>query len=1004
MLKAELSDMNKKVTTTQKLFVGNSRNEHHPVLLYAEESDVRQFFALLTLSAQQPDELEPFITDELCAWMRMWLRPDVLGKLTEDDEKNAVKDLDGYFDEMLKREQGNSKPYLDEQFVAQFYDRFRSKIIELHPELNDTNQIYINRVLFHHTDESQSVQASIVDATLKSEVDSSLRTWAAFDCDTSEYEFEMYEALTNRVYEKMTDSQFAADLNVKLSNFRCLILTADPGMGKSALLQYVALEHQKLKPGAVFLFYLNRLQDSESKPGCAKVLGNLSSALSKKNLLFLEKVLQGTADDHITMLFDGYDEVREKNRKKINKMFKKLLKSKRIQLIISVRNYKIRAMQRFFKKHKVNVGFFSLEPFNSKNITEYLAKSWMHSENCNTPKFISFSKFLVEKFYSLCRVPLMVKMMAKIYKQRFERFIETNMADEKAELSCLEKEIPDIVHIYEKFIEKCLQVAVDDALDGMGSVDSNKQIFDGFYLDHQLQAIGFLDVYDLEFVFKNPKYMTKRAEYSNCHLIQFENSILRKFVDGKALFSHHSYAEYFVATFLWGDFVYLKHIVKHVLHCSTEIRKFFIKIIENNFILFKSEIAQEMSFVSKDVVFWACECNAVELLKYSLSKKFYLKPKKTKMLHVAIENGSDKICSYLFDERKVHPDIKDDDGKASLHLAVIHGHRNLVQLLLRRGVDINVRSTDGWSALHYAVQHKRVAISKLLIDKGIDVNARDKHKWNALHIACDNGDADLANMLKQKGAQLDAKTIEDKTALDLAALKGYTEIVKILIENMEKCSMVCTAYQIAARSGHHTVLKALESKFPKLADDVDIVEMPIHIAARKGLLKKLEKLINGGSNVNALTKAKLTPLHLSASAGHRSAIKLLLDKGANINAVNGDNVTPLYLACQNGHKNVVKILIRKGANVNITTHAKRTALHACAAKGNRAIVKILLDKGVNVNAVDKNNVTALGLASQNGHKKVVKTLKRQQRRKDKTSKGQKVKRTKSRKVKKIFPL
>nr|XP_029720591.1 uncharacterized protein LOC115262331 [Aedes albopictus] len=107
MLRNELGAMNEKVTTKQKLFDGkDSRNKHHSSLFYVDASDVRDFFEHLTLSVHQPDKLETFIVEELQLWRRKWLRPDVLGKLTEDHDKNAVKDLDDYFDAALQCEQG----------------------------------------------------------------------------------------------------------------------------------------------------------------------------------------------------------------------------------------------------------------------------------------------------------------------------------------------------------------------------------------------------------------------------------------------------------------------------------------------------------------------------------------------------------------------------------------------------------------------------------------------------------------------------------------------------------------------------------------------------------------------------------------------------------------------------------------------------------------------------------------------------------------------------------
>ncbi|XP_062700550.1 uncharacterized protein LOC109398858 isoform X2 [Aedes albopictus] len=541
MLKAELNDMNRVVTTKRKLFDGKDlRNKIHSVV-YAEASDVRQFFALLTLSVQQPDELEPFIIEELNSWMRMWMRPDILGKLSENDDKNAVKELDDFFEATLKCKQENTKPYLDQEFITQYCSTLQAKLEDRFPELKDMNEIYINRALIFEEKDINKTESS-----LPSQFDGTIHT----------------ELNPN---SRMTDTQFAANLRVGFVQYQCIILTADPGLGKTELLQYVALEHQKVESGVVFLLYLNRLQDSEHE--CP--LDSLKSALSDKNFKFIRNVLENRQTSHITILFDGYDEIHKKNRKKMNNLLELLLNSEHIKIVMSIRSHEKKTLQYIFQK-QFRVGYFSLEPFSSEQVTEYLAKSWeenvdfsRYSRNYYHSKFFLFSKYMIYKFYNLCSVPLMVKMMAKIYKYRFKLFKETSISDNVGEICYLVKEFSEVDHIYEIFIEKCLLVKIVDACNGIGRVDPNKQIVDGYFLDHQLLAIKFLDISELEFIFKNPKYNRKMHNLQDCHLNQFEKSILVKFVGDKYFFSHHSYAEYFVAKFLWDDFYYLKNVTKN---------------------------------------------------------------------------------------------------------------------------------------------------------------------------------------------------------------------------------------------------------------------------------------------------------------------------------------------------------------------------------------------------------------------------------------------------------
>nr|XP_029710541.1 uncharacterized protein LOC115256349 [Aedes albopictus] len=1012
MLKAELSDMDKVITLKQKLFDGRDlRTKHHSVLFYTEASDVREFFELLTLSVDQPDELEPFIIEELNLWMRMWVQPDVLGKLTEYHYKNAVKDLDDHFETTLKREQGNSKPYLNQQYVSQYCNKLRSRIVEFYPELNYMNQLYINRVLIFEKediDEPQYLKASQFDGCTTSVLSLNLEDFFSrfsLDDNITENELGMDDrvSLSNKTYEEMTDSEFAANLTLKFSQYQCLVLTADPGVGKTKLLQYLAFEHQKLNSGTVFLFYLNRLQDSKEGFGNEASLNILKCVLSDKNIMLIQKALENRSDDHITILFDGYDEIHKKNINNINRLLESLFTSKQIQIIISVRNHEKKTLQRFFKKHKINVGYFSLEAFSKENIIEFLTQSWKEKVESEVDfKFYSYSKFLVDKLYSLCRVPLMVEMISKIYKQRFEQFKATSMIDEQDEMSYLEKEFYEVEHIYEMFIENCLLVKIEDACHGIGKVDPNKHIFDGFYLDHQLLAIEFLDVGDLKFILKNPKYIKKRENIKKIHLNQSEKSILLNLVDGKFSFSHHSYAEYFVATFLWDDFINLKNIVKNVLSSFTGIRKFFIKIIEKNINLFVTKIAQKTSFDSKDVVFWACECNAVELLKYVLSKNFLFRPSKAKMLHIGIENGSDKVCSYLIDDCKVHPDVKYHSGLAPLHSAIKYGHTYLVPLLLRKGADLNIRNTEGWSALHYAVHHKQMAITIFLIDKGTDVNSITKNKWNALHIACNNGDADMTKMLIQKGARHDVTTNKGKTPIDLARAGGHTEVVIILFENLIEILnfnrkigdddflyvyflmyMLIRQYAslpIFSVDPNIAAWERLIKKLERLINDGEPNRKRftvLHRAASEGLWFFVEYLFSKGANVNVVDTNKCTPLHFACQNGHEEVVELLLRENANIEALNGGNCTPLHFACRNGRKKIVELLLREKANIDALNDGNCTPLHFACKNGHDEIVELLLREKANIDALNYGNCTPFHFACQNGHDEIAKILLRE---------------------------
>jgi ankyrin repeat protein len=80
---------------------------------------------------------------------------------------------------------------------------------------------------------------------------------------------------------------------------------------------------------------------------------------------------------------------------------------------------------------------------------------------------------------------------------------------------------------------------------------------------------------------------------------------------------------------------------------------------------------------------------------------------------------------------------------------------------------------------------------------------------------------------------------------------------------------------------------------------------PVHDAAAKGNVARLQELVGEGVNVNEVDKVKNSPLvgelifpltfqHYAAGAGHTAAVKFLLDNQANPNAQNLLGDTPLH--------------------------------------------------------------------------------------------------------------
>uniref|UniRef100_A0A674F434 Caskin-2 n=1 Tax=Salmo trutta TaxID=8032 RepID=A0A674F434_SALTR len=142
-------------------------------------------------------------------------------------------------------------------------------------------------------------------------------------------------------------------------------------------------------------------------------------------------------------------------------------------------------------------------------------------------------------------------------------------------------------------------------------------------------------------------------------------------------------------------------------------------------------------------------------------------------LDLACEFGRLEVAQLLLNSNMVVALLEGEglDGldnassNTPLHLAARNGHKDIIRVLLKAGIDIN-RSTKAGTCLHEAALYGKTEVVCLLLEAGIDVNLRNTYNQTAL---------DNVNQFTTSSASKDIKIIlrEALGSLQVRAVKDY---------------------------------------------------------------------------------------------------------------------------------------------------------------------------------------------------------------------------------------
>ncbi|XP_011831404.1 PREDICTED: ankyrin repeat domain-containing protein 18B-like, partial [Mandrillus leucophaeus] len=148
-----------------------------------------------------------------------------------------------------------------------------------------------------------------------------------------------------------------------------------------------------------------------------------------------------------------------------------------------------------------------------------------------------------------------------------------------------------------------------------------------------------------------------------------------------------------------------------------------------------------------------------------------------------------------------------------LHFACVHGHIEVVTLLLRRRCQIDIYDRLNRTPLMKAVHCQEEACAIILLERGANPNIKDIYGNTALHYAMYNKGTSLAEKLLSHRANIEALNEEGNTPLLFAINSKRQQMVEFLLKNQANIHAVDnyrrTALMLAVQHNSSSIISLL---------------------------------------------------------------------------------------------------------------------------------------------------------------------------------------------------
>lgn len=365
-----------------------------------------------------------------------------------------------------------------------------------------------------------------------------------------------------------------------------------------------------------------------------------------------------------------------------------------------------------------------------------------------------------------------------------------------------------------------------------------------------------------------------------------------------------------------------------------------------------------------------------------------------------------------------------DLGVTALIWAARNGKKDMIELLLKYGADIETHSSSGETALLAGSKAGHEGVVRFLIDCGADISAKDSLGQNALYKAAAGGHVEAMRLLLHysdfpdtyswsesyviKDTDIDIKIVDDRVS---SILPNYQIMIPFrclimnggflyagqmydlwAIEEIQINGGICYFDMTNTNYFHIKKLQINGGSFYLVAhgdalqiDNLELSNGHISISADLMAFEKVS-LLGGSLNCTSKGQFHASQVELGSTLSNSTGRQNIADSLS----ISGRSV--IYVETLDGQMKQYGTAQSADQNTQISTML--SPLYVAAQNGHLEAVQLLLDSGAKLDTA-RHMLNPLDIARQNGHDEIVKLLQKKEQEAEEMKKNQKLERRRS---------